>query len=149
MSLLPRWFTTLPTKLGKGVASNISNFFEDFDEGLGALSSNPSGLSVYTDDNAIYVEAAVPGLKANEVDVSIDDDNVLWIKGQKKEEHEDKEKKYYRKALRSFSYCIPLTQEIEESIPTKAVCQDGIMKIAFKKKKTTEKKSRKIDVQPS
>lgn len=149
MSLLPRWFKNFPSYKGKNLlrGTPFSGIFNELDESMNLLTSNPSGLSVYSDESNIYVEAAVPGLSEKDLDVSIDNEGVLWIKGEKQEEEQDKNKKYYRKALRSFSYCIPLWGEVDENSEPKATCKDGMMKITFKKNKQVDTQQKKIPIQ--
>ena len=149
MSMVPRWFERFPSPFGKkkGEGFSLSNFFEDVENQLNALTARSGGLSISSDDKNIYVEADVPGLTAKDVDVSIDNEGVLWIKGEKKEEITDKEKKYYKRSQQSFSYCIPLWDEIDEKIEPQATCQDGVMRITFSKKKEKQGESKKIRVQ--
>lgn len=129
MSLIPRWFSR-----------ELENL----------LPKAPSGLSVSSDAEHVYVEADVPGLSPKEIDVSIDDDHVLWIKGDKKVVEEDKKKKYYRRSQTSFSYCVPLGDEVDESIEPTAQCREGVMMITFAKKEEKEKKgTKKIEVKGS
>lgn len=66
------------------------------------FSNMHTNLSVSEDDKKVYVEAALPGLTPNEIDMTFQK-GVLTIRGSKKEEQGDK-KKYYRKASRMYSY---------------------------------------------
>lgn len=144
MSLIPRWFTRFPKPSRRASdLFNLSKFFEDLEEDMTTV---PSGLSVSSNDTHIYIEAHVPGLTAEDVDVSIDNDNVLWIKGDKKEETEDKKRKFYRRSQSSFSYCVPLWEEIDDSVEPEAICKEGVMRIKFAKKKTKQTESKKIQV---
>lgn len=136
MSLIPGWNHRQLKKKGRDFLSPFSNLFDEFEENLKSLVSHPSGLTVSSDDKFIYVEADVPGLTAKDVDVSIDNEGVLWIKGERIEE--DKSKKYYRKAQHSFSYCVPLWNEIDESSEPQAICKDGVMRITFSRKKDNQ-----------
>lgn len=97
------------------------------------------GLTVYDEKNDIIIEAAMPGLKNEEIEISLNK-GVLWIKGEKKEEETDKDKKYYKKSLRSFSYSINLPDQIDETQEPKASYKDGILKISFQKEKKSEGK---------
>lgn len=92
--------------------------------------SNLSGLSVSEDDKHVFVEAALPGIRPEEIDMSYDK-GILWIKAEKKEETDDKKKKYYRKALSTFSYRIAVPGEIDESKEPEAICKDGVLKVIF------------------
>lgn len=144
MSLVPRWFSRFPKP--NRSASDLFNLGKFFDDLEGGITTVPSGLSISSDDNHIFVEAHVPGLSAKDIEVTIDDDNVLWIKGDKKEEEEDKKKKFYRRSQSSFSYCIPLWEEVDDSVDPEAVCKEGVMHVSFKKKKGKQAEAKKIQV---
>lgn len=144
MSLVPRWFSRFPKPSRR--AGDLFNLSTVFDELENEMAGVPSGLSVSSDEKNIFIEAHVPGLSSKDVEVSIDNDNVLWIKGEKKEETENKMKKFYRRSQSSFSYCIPLWEEIDDSIEPEAVCKDGIMRITFSKKKEKQTESKKIKI---
>lgn len=149
MSLVPRWYNRLPRLLRKKGGTdflNLGKFFEDLEEDLAPLGHYPSGISVSCDDKHIYIEANVPGLTAQEVDVSLDNEGILWIKGEKKEEKIDKEKKFYHRAQHSFSYCVPLFEEIDPDAEPKATCKNGVMYITFAKRKEKQVVSKKIPV---
>lgn len=94
---------------------------------------DPSSLSLYEDENHLYVEAALPGLNLEDVEVSYEK-GVLWIKGEKKEEEEDKKKKFYRKASSAFSYHIRVPSDSDESKEIEASFKNGMMKVIFKKR---------------
>lgn len=143
MSLAPRWFNRQPNpKRRTNESFNLGQFFEDLESEI--TQPNITGLSVSSDDKNFYVEVNVPGLAAKDVEVSIDNNHVLWIKGEKQEE--DKNKKYYRRSQSSFEYYVPLWEEIDMSIEPKAVCKDGVMKVTFTKKKEKQAGSKKIQV---
>lgn len=138
MSLIPRWYNRIPSLFGKRSALELEDEFA-------ALASYPTGLTVSSDDKHVFIEAAVPGLTAKEVEVSIDADNCLWIKGNKKEEVKNKAKHFYRKATTNFSYCVPLWEEIDSSEP-QATCKNGVMRITFAKKEGSKVEAKKISV---
>jgi len=146
MSLLPRWKSRFPTPRRTSDLFNLGKFFEEAEGELEAFSSYPSGLSVSSDDKNIYIEAAVPGLTAKDIEVSVDNNHVLWIKGEKKEEETDKKKKFYRHSQTTFSYCIPLWEEIDTATEPEALCKDGLMKVTFTKKKDKQVEAKKIKV---
>lgn len=148
MSLVPRWQKRLPSLFGRrSDLLDVSNIFDALDEELGALTTHAAaGLSVSADDKNVYVEAHVPGLTAKDVEVTIDHQGMLWVKGEKREEEKDKAKKYYRKAVQSFTYCLPLWDEIDEKAEPQATCKDGVMRIIFAKKKEKQAESKKIQV---
>ena len=60
-------------------------------------------LDVVQQGDNIIVKASVPGVKPEDIDVSIEND-VLTIKGQSKEEHERQEGNYLMRERRSGSF---------------------------------------------
>lgn len=111
--------------------SMFENFEDDWD--LHEFSSL-SGLSVSEDETQVYIEAALPGLTPDEVDMTYEK-GTLWIKGEKKEEIDEKKKKYYRKAMSHFSYRIAIPGDVDENREPEAVCKNGVLKITFFKSK--------------
>lgn len=130
--LMPRSFWNVPTRL-----SSIL----DEDDWQSFLPS--SGLTVSEDDRHVYVEAAMPGLDADKVEVTFDK-GVLWVRGNKEESEEDKNKKFYRKASSSFSYRVAVPGDIDEKAEPDASYKNGVMKVTFAKTPVSEPK--KINV---
>lgn len=94
------------------------------------------GVSVYEDENTITVEAAVPGVKPEEIQVTFDRGGIsIEAKAcEEKEKTEKKDVKYYIRSSSSFSYWVPLPSgKIDEQSKPEAVCKDGIIKISFQK----------------
>jgi len=99
--------------------------------------STISGLSVSEDDKNVYVEAAVPGVDPKDVEVTYDK-GVLWVKGESKEE--EKGKKFYRKATKSFSYRLTVPGDVDLEAEPAAVQENGVVKLTFAKIKKAEPK---------
>lgn len=118
--------------------SNFPDLIEEWETNLQDLISD-QGLTIYEEKNNIIVEASLPGLKEDEIQVNLNK-GILWIKGESKEEEKDKEKHYYRKASRSFSYRVALPEQIDEKQDPQASYNDGILKISFQKAKSAENK---------
>lgn len=107
-----------------------------------AMPQSASGLSVSEDDKNVYIEAAVPGIDPNDVEVTFDK-GALWIKGETKEEQKNG-KKYYRKATSSFSYRVSVPGEIDQNTEPEATYKNGIMTVTFAK--TPQAQPKKIPV---
>ena len=124
---LPRSFWSLPR-------SRIPfSLFESMDDDWDLHEfSNPAGLSVFEDDDNVSVEAALPGIKNDEIDLSFDK-GILWIKAEKKEETEDKKRKFYRKAMTVFSYRIAVPGDVDENKEPEAFCKHGVLRVIFSK----------------
>jgi HSP20 family molecular chaperone IbpA len=106
----------------------ISSFFMDDDEFT--LTPHASGLSVFEEGDSIIIEAALPGLLIENVEVT-HAPGYLLIEAEKKEENQ--KRKYYRKACSSFSYRVPLPPAANLSIDPEMILEEGIMKITFKR----------------
>lgn len=109
------------------------------DENWPVESTHASNLSIFEDENHVYVEAALPGLKPEEIEVTFEK-GILWIKAERRQEEEDKKKKYYRKAVSSYSYRVAVPGQIDSGHEPEASYKDGIMKVAFSKTKQVQPK---------
>lgn len=81
----------------------------------------------------------MPGLKAEDIDITFKNGE-LWVQGERKEEEKDKKKKYYRMASSSYSYRILVPGNVDEKDEPEASYKDGIMTVTFKKVPVTEPK---------
>lgn len=88
--------------------------------------------TMYETKNNIVIEAPMPGLQKENINISLDK-GILQIRGKKEEEKEDKEKQFFQKTTLSRSYRIPLPSHIDEKTETKASYKDGILKLEFAK----------------
>lgn len=102
-------------------------------------SSRISGLSMSEDEKNIYVEAAVPGIEPKDVEVTYDK-GTLWIRGQAKQEEEDKNRKYYRKASSSFSYRLSIPETADQTAEPQVISKNGLLTVTFQKQPKTQPK---------
>jgi HSP20 family protein len=120
--------------------------FPYFDEEFWSIdNTNDSGLSISEDVKNVYVEANLPGLKSEDIELSFEK-GMLLIKGSRKEEQKDKEKKYYKKATSSYYYRVSIPALVDENKEPEATYKDGIIKIVFSKKHAASTKAKKIPV---
>jgi HSP20 family protein len=102
-------------------------------------------LDVVEHDNEIIVKAELPGMKTEDIDISVQG-NVLTISGQKRESQEDRGENYYRTERRYGSFRRDLTLPAPVDVgKVEATHEDGVLKIVLPK--TEEAKPRKIKVQ--
>lgn len=135
---------------------NMSNFEDEItklfkpiskltgiDRGLFNSNWNPS-IDVYESDDAVLIKADIPGLKRDEIDVSIDKD-LLTIKGEKRREDEFNEKNSYRseRFYGSFSRTVQLHSEVDNE-KVEATYKDGVLELKLPKKE--EAKTKRISV---
>jgi HSP20 family protein len=97
-------------------------------------------------DNGYEVTAELPGMDASNVEVKYAD-GVLTIKGEKKEEKEEKKTDYYMSERRfgSFQRAFRLPDGIDAD-KIAAEFKNGILKVALPKTAQAQKSERKIDI---
>lgn len=95
-------------------------------------------------DKEIQIKADLPGMKLEDIDVSVDEDQLV-IKGERREEKEEKDKDYirversYGSFYRSFNIGVPV-----KSDEIKATYKDGVLEIILPKAEA--KKPKKIAI---
>lgn len=129
---------------------NIDRFFEDDLDlpTIPALSRLAGqGLNIYESDNDVVVEAALPGVPEDKIDITIEDNGIARINGSYEETKEDKSKrKYYMSSMaQSYNYSFRLPKGINTEQDPVCEFNNGVLKMVFPK---TEKKApKKIKVQ--
>jgi HSP20 family protein len=126
----------------------FDNFFrgfnmEPFESRMGVFSPK---VDVNETDREIKISAELPGMDEKDIDVSLQND-ILTIKGEKKEEKEDKGKDYYRmeRSYGSFSRTIPLPVEVETD-KVEAKFKKGVLSITLPKTPKAVAETKKIAV---
>ena len=90
-------------------------------------------VDVAETDQEVKVTAELPGLDAEDVDVTVSHD-VLTLKGEKKQEHEEKGEGFYRseRSYGSFQRSIPLPSTVETD-KADAAFDKGVLTVKFPK----------------
>ena len=116
---------------------------EPFAGRFGAFS--PS-VDVKETEKEIKVSAELPGMNDKDIDVSLTKDS-LTIKGEKKEEKEDKGKNYYRmeRSFGSFTRTVPLPAEVDTE-KAKADFVKGVLTVTLPKTPKAIKDTKKIPI---
>jgi len=113
----------------------------------GAAAWKPTGVEVWEDDQCMHVEAELPGVKAEDVDITFEG-GVLTIRGEKKEPEQDKQVQYHYRQRRYGQFVqqfqMPSTVDASKVI---ANLRDGILHLQVEKR--PEVKPRKIEVKAS
>ena len=125
--------------------SLFDRFFEGqpyrfFEEDGGWLPS----VDVSETDKEFIVKAELPGMEAKDIDVSLQRD-VLTIRGERKNEHEEKEENFHRvvRSYGSFCRAFRLPREVDGE-KVDADYKDGVLKIRLPKGEVNGEK--KIEV---
>jgi len=106
----------------------------------------PSVDIAETDENVV-VTAELPGVKQDEVNISVMND-ILTLKGEKKEEKEIKKENYHRieRNYGSFQRSVSLPTGVQAD-KAKATYKDGVLTITIPKAEEAKPKSIKINVE--
>lgn len=121
---LIKWDSLLP----------IDDLFADEKPGLDAIGWDLAA-DVYEDDDNLYVDIQLPGIKPDTYEISFRED-MLHVEGKRETETETSDDNFYRKEIQrgSFERNIKLPDvEINEA-EAKATHENGVLKIAIPKK---------------
>ena len=130
----------------------MNRVFDSFNRtwGLGAYPDFTGAfmprLDVTEDAKAFTVTAELPGMNEKEIDLSISGDT-LTIRGEKKDEKEDKNKNYYysERSYGSFMRSVPLPRQVATD-QVSASFKKGVLTITLPKTAAALESTRKIDV---
>jgi HSP20 family protein len=137
--------------LQKEMNNLFDNFFRGFDVSPRGFAASGIGgfvpsVDVKENEKEFVIKAELPGVEEKNIEVMVTNDSVT-IKGEKKEEKEDKDKNYYymERAYGSFSRVIPLEAEIE-SDKAEASFKNGILDIKIPRNQTAKAKGTKVPI---
>jgi HSP20 family protein len=140
--------------LQRQMNSLFDDFFSGFDmaprsfRGVGFAAFVPS-VDVKESDKEFTIRAELPGVEEKDIEVTVTNDTIT-IKGEKKEEKEDKSKNYYymERSYGSFNRVIPLTSETDAN-KAEASFKNGVLNITVPKSQTTKAKGTKVPIKGS
>lgn len=146
MSKIIRW---QPVNDALSLREAMDRLFEDSWVGNRAWNGTPGGwmepsLDVYETPENVVVKAIVPGVKPDEVEITVKG-NYLAISGESKEEIESKDKNYLRRETRlgTFSRVIELPDGLETD-KAEAKFENGVLNISFPKAEEVKPRTIKV-----
>ena len=132
----------------------FDDFFGDFPlvsgrMGLGTdLAAAPFSprVDVAENDTEVKVTAELAGMDEKDVNVEVDEDS-LTLRGEKKEEHEDKGKNWFRKeqTYGSFHRVIPLPARVDGD-KAKAAFKKGLLTVTLPKRPDEQARRKTIEI---
>jgi HSP20 family protein len=104
-------------------------------------------LDVAETKDEIVVKAEIPGMDAKDIDISLSD-GLLTIKGEKKQEREEKEEDYHlvERSYGTFTRSIRLPKEVRRE-KISASYKNGVLKVRLPKSEEAKQKEIKIKVE--
>jgi HSP20 family protein len=106
---------------------------------MSGVSASPA-IDLFQDNDNVVIKAALPGLKAEDVEISVTAD-VLSLRGEYKQESEQKEATYHIREQRygSFERSVRLPTDVQTD-KAKADFEDGILTITLPKAEAVKPK---------
>lgn len=103
-------------------------------------------VDISEDEKAIYIDADMPGIKKEDVKISMDDD-VLTICTERSHEEEEKKKDYHRieRTYGSMSRSFTVGENVD-SDNIDARYDNGVLRIQIPKREPEKKKAKEINV---
>ena len=122
----------------------IDRLFDEVLTGAGEGTAS-CGIDVWEDENHLYVEADLPGLTRDHIDVTVED-GVLSIRAAKDESDEHKGRNYHvaERCSRRFERHLRLPEHIDSG-KVDASLKDGVLSVKLNRRE--QAKPRKIEVQ--
>lgn len=104
-------------------------------------------VDVKDEKDRIVVKADIPGIKKEELTIMVHED-LLTLKGERKESQEKKEKDYYysERFEGSFERTVELPSRVKAA-DVKAIYKDGVLEITMPKDENAKPKEVKVQIQ--
>ena len=140
----------------------IDRLFEDFGKGFfaspfrpfdfepqwsrAAAAASAPAVDIAESDKAYEITAELPGLDEKNIEVKVANDT-LTIKGEKKEEKEQKEKDYYlsERSYGSFERYFRVPEDVDVD-KIEANLKSGVLRVVLPKKAEAQKPEKKVEV---
>ncbi|HAB52145.1 MAG TPA: heat-shock protein Hsp20, partial [Ignavibacteriales bacterium] len=124
----------------------VQRFFGEFPSSFNYNNTFLPKIDISEDEKNIYFEAEIPGIKKEDVHISLED-NILTIKGEKKLNEDKNEKTLIRneRIYGSFTRSFTLHEEINPDTAN-AEFENGILKIVLEKAIHKAVKERQIQI---
>lgn len=136
----------------------MNRLFDDFFKGFGLKSAGEEmenlgafvpRIDMAEDEDAFRVTAELPGMDEKDIDINLTRD-ALTIKGEKREEKEEKGKGnyYMERSYGSFTRMLPVPGEIDPD-KVEASFKKGVLNITLPKVHKEKKEQKKIEIKSS
>jgi HSP20 family protein len=153
----PETSVSRPQDLFTAMRDEMDRVFEQFERGFprwpsvfrrgsGDVAVMVPEFDVRENNNAITIEAELPGVDEKDVSVTMAN-SMLTIKGEKKQQKEEKAENYYlaERSYGAFERSLRLPDTIDET-KVEAKFDKGVLKVTAAKKPEAVKAERKIEI---
>lgn len=106
-------------------------------------------VDLYETGDEVVVKASLPGVKPEDIEVSVVG-NLLTLKGESKDEHEEKSQNYYRHERRSGTFVrqLQLPSDVD-SDKANATFEHGVLRLSLPKAESMKPKQIKVNAAPA
>jgi HSP20 family protein len=128
----------------------MNRLFDEAFRGFGDLASNGGmgfgwpHVEVADRDKEIRVTADLPGLEEKDVEIQVDD-NVLTLRGEKRRETDDKERRYSERYYGRFERRFALPAEVDEE-RANATFRNGVLTVTLPKTERARQSVKRIPI---
>ncbi|WP_134495552.1 Hsp20/alpha crystallin family protein [Microvirga pakistanensis] len=136
-------FMTLHREMNRLFDDMFNRFEPGMPSLLGRMPGWPNIEAVETDKD-VRISAELPGMDEKDIEVLVDED-VLTIRGEKKAETEDKERRFSERYYGRFERVIPLPFAVEDDT-VEASFNNGVLTVTLPKSAKAQEKAKRIPV---
>jgi HSP20 family protein len=127
----------------------FDDFFRDFDMrfpmmGRAGFNGSWPHIDLSETDKEVTVTADLPGMEEKDVELLLED-GVLTLKGEKREETEDKDRQFSERYYGRFERRIPLDAEVQVD-KAQARFKNGVLTVTLPKDPNAQSKARRIAI---
>jgi HSP20 family protein len=114
---------------------------------IGDLEVAGPAIEIIEDNNDVVVKAELPGLKKEDIEISVAE-RLLTIKGEKKRETERKGEGYHysERSYGAFERCFEIPRDVQAD-KVHAAFKDGVLEIRLPKTEEAKRKEVKVKVE--
>ena len=136
-----------PFLLGTGLSQVVDDFFRDFDSVGFDVSPAFGRTDIYEKDKALVFETELPGMKRDEIELKVEDDQLV-VCGETKRNEEINRENYFRIGRRygQIQRSFPLPTDLIDRTAIKARFEDGILRVTVPLKESIKEKQAPIEI---
>ena len=138
-----RWQNQMPRMFDWGFDKMFNAMLEEFDD---RFSYYPVRVDIKEKDKEYLLEAEIPGVNKEQINLKIKDD-ILTIAVEGKEEIKEEKENYIRQERRYGSFKRSFYVEDVDQENIKAKFKNGILEIKLPKKEPTSQKENRISIE--
>lgn len=135
----------------ESMTRRFNDFLKDFDDSSYFMNNQTRSfwpmVDIKEEEKNIFVTAEIPGMSKDDIKITVNDENILTIKGEKKREETEKEESFVKleRCYGSFARSFMLPEVIKKD-KIKANYKDGVLSIELEKVEPKKPKEIEINV---